>query len=126
MSNIESAKFSSAAGQAAAYGAKLVQAKVVQAKEPAAPAAPEPVNAQRVDPKALSRQLQEVVQELNKQMERSTTSLGFSVDNATGRDVVKVINKDSGEVVRQIPSEDLLRLAHSMETLKGILYNKHI
>ena len=124
MSNIESAKFSSAAGQAAAYGAKVVQAK--EAAAPAAPAAPEPVKAQRVDPKALSRQLQEVVQELNKQMERSTTSLGFSVDNATGRDVVKVINKDSGEVVRQIPSEDLLRLAHSMETLKGILYNKHI
>jgi len=121
MSGIESAKFSSAAGQAAAYGAK-----VMKAKDTAAPAASEPVKAQSVDPQALRHQLQEMVQKLNKQMEQSATSLGFSVDDSTGRNVVKVINKDTGEMVRQIPSEDVLRLAHSMEALKGLLYNKHV
>jgi uncharacterized FlaG/YvyC family protein len=35
-----------------------------------------------------------------------------------------VRNTSTGEVVRQIPSEDVLRVAHKMDALRGILYNK--
>ena len=98
---------------------------------PAAPAAPvvkakAPVPAPRFDPQELQRQLQQAVAELNRQMEHSGVSLDFSIDESIGRSIVKVINKDTGELVRQIPSEAVVRVADSIESLKGILYNKSI
>ena len=104
-------------------------APAVKAKETAAPApAPEPVHAPRIDPQQLHRQLEEAVAELNKQMEHTGRALGFSIDDALGqgRSIVKVVNKDTGELVRQIPSEDIVRVAHSIESLKGLLYNQSI
>ena len=38
--------------------------------------------------------------------------------------MIKVSNIHTGEVVRQIPTEDVLRMAHKIDDLKGILYNK--
>jgi uncharacterized FlaG/YvyC family protein len=37
--------------------------------------------------------------------------------------VVYVKNAETGEVVRQIPNEVVVRLAHSIESFKGILHN---
>ena len=52
------------------------------------------------------------------------SSLDFSVDEATGSVVVKVIDKETKEVIRQFPSEELLSIAKALETLdpiKGLL-----
>lgn len=43
-------------------------------------------------------------------------NLNFSIDDSSGQVVVKVIDGDSGEVVRQIPSEEVLKLAARLET----------
>ena len=40
--------------------------------------------------------------------------------------VVTVVNKESGEVIRKIPGEAALRIAHSIESLKGVIYNKTV
>jgi len=37
--------------------------------------------------------------------------------------VIKVTNSTTGEVIRQIPDETVLRIAHTMEALKGMLYD---
>jgi uncharacterized FlaG/YvyC family protein len=37
--------------------------------------------------------------------------------------VVTVTDKESGKVINQIPSEAVLKVAHSMTALKGILYD---
>jgi uncharacterized FlaG/YvyC family protein len=37
--------------------------------------------------------------------------------------VILVKNQDSGEVIRQIPNEVVIKVAHSIEDLKGILHN---
>jgi uncharacterized FlaG/YvyC family protein len=39
---------------------------------------------------------------------------------------VKVINDQSGEVIRQIPSEELMGLAVAMENGEGVLVNRRI
>ena len=41
--------------------------------------------------------------------------LSFSVDSTTGYNVVRVVNPETGEVVRQLPSEELLKIAQAME-----------
>jgi len=39
---------------------------------------------------------------------------------------VTVQDKDSGEVIRVIPGEEMLRMAHRIEDLKGIIFNEDI
>jgi flagellar protein FlaG len=50
-------------------------------------------------------------------------NLEFSIDDTSGRVVVKVIASDSGEVVRQIPSETVLKLAHSLSDASSLLFS---
>jgi flagellar protein FlaG len=49
-------------------------------------------------------------------------NLNFALDDSTGRIVVKVTDSVSGEVIRQIPSEDALRLAESLEEVRSLLF----
>ena len=52
--------------------------------------------------------------------------LQLEVNAMTGTVTVKVINDQSGEVIRQIPSEELMGLAVSMENGEGVLVNRRI
>jgi flagellar protein FlaG len=45
------------------------------------------------------------------------------MDRTINTPVVAVTDKNTGELVRQIPAEAVLRVAHSIENLKGVLYN---
>jgi flagellar protein FlaG len=70
------------------------------------------------------KKVDEAVQRLNEQMQHSQRELGFSVDNKTDRLIVKVTNKETGELVRQIPAEAVVKMAQSIESLKGVLFDK--
>ncbi|MEE3516474.1 flagellar protein FlaG, partial [Pseudomonas aeruginosa] len=45
-----------------------------------------------------------------------------SIDDSSGQVVVKVIDGDSGEVVRQIPSEEVLKLAARLDDVRSVLF----
>jgi flagellar protein FlaG len=64
-----------------------------------------------------------VVDELNQQMKSTNRNLWFEMDTTINTTVVAVTDKNTGELVRQIPAEAVLRVAHSIENLKGVLYN---
>jgi flagellar protein FlaG len=72
------------------------------------------------DPREARRTLEEATQHLNKQMTQNKRDLSFSVDDVANKIVVTVKNRE-GEVVRQIPSETALRVAHNMDDMKGLL-----
>lgn len=72
----------------------------------------------------LRENLQEALKALSEQMDDGARQLSFSVDEALGRTVVKVHDRDSGEVVRQIPSEAVLKVAHTLHDLKGLLLDQ--
>ncbi len=93
------------------------------AAPPAARAQPPRVD---FDPKKMQAELEEAIDKLNKQMEAGKRGLGFSVDDTLNLTVVTVKDANTGEVVRQIPSEAVLRVAHKIEELKGILYSKDV
>lgn len=48
--------------------------------------------------------------------------LNFAVDDSSGRVVVKVTDSLSGDVIRQIPSEDALRLAENLDAVRSLLF----
>jgi flagellar protein FlaG len=99
--------------------AQAVAAPVAQAPKVTAP---KPVEIQYDEAKS-RKNLQEAVSALNDQMAASKTGLGFSIDKSLDRPVVIVRNTETGEVVRQIPTEVVVRLAHSIDAMKGLLLN---
>ncbi len=85
--------------------------------------APKP-NDVKFDPVEAHKNLQDAVSMLNEQISATKQGLGFSYDDSKHQPVIKVSNIATGEVIRQIPSEDVLHMAHQIDQLKGILYNK--
>ncbi len=71
------------------------------------------------------KNLTEAIEQLNEQMRQSARNLNFSIDKDSGRTVITVRNSHSGEVVRQIPDEVVLRVAHNIDQVKGMLFNEH-
>jgi len=59
------------------------------------------------------------MQESTQAMQRN---LAFSIDDSTGRMVVKVTDSASGEVIRQMPTEEALRLAESLDEMRSLLF----
>ena len=56
-------------------------------------------------------------------MRLNKRDLNFSVDDVVDKVVVTVKNQE-GEVVRQIPSEVALRVAHNLENMKGLMQDE--
>lgn len=87
--------------------------------------APKPIELQFDEAKA-RRNLQDAVSALNEQMTSSKTGLGFSVEKSLNRPVVTVRNTETGEVVRQIPTDVVVRMARSIDDMKGLLLNAKV
>jgi len=83
------------------------------------PATADPVKAaaQVTDPKALA----DAVKALNDHFAAQNTDLKFSVDKASGQTIVRVVDAKDGKVIRQIPTEDALRIAHTLTKQPGSL-----
>ncbi|MBW1699719.1 MAG: flagellar protein FlaG [Deltaproteobacteria bacterium] len=70
---------------------------------------------------------QEFLNELEKDIELiHHIGLQFSVHESTGRTVVKVVNKDTQKVIREVPPEKILDLAAKLEEMIGILFNERV
>lgn len=90
--------------------------------KPAAP--PPPPQRVKFDPEKMMANIKEAIEHLNKQMGSSGRSLGFAMDEVMRMPVVTVKDTRSGEVIRQIPSESVVRVAHVLDDLKGLLYDQ--
>lgn len=51
-------------------------------------------------------------------------NLSFSIDESTGYHVVRVVNPDTGELVRQLPSEELLKISRDFQRLNNVLVSQ--
>ena len=58
---------------------------------------------------------------MNEFVKPFNNALNFSVDQESKTTVVKVIDQSTKEVIRQIPSEEMLALAKALDTMKGLL-----
>lgn len=66
-------------------------------------------------------ELKEVVKAVNDFVKPFNDALSFSIDTETGTTVVKVIDKETDEVIKQIPSEEMLALTKALDQLRGLL-----
>ncbi|MCB2427794.1 flagellar protein FlaG [Methylophaga pinxianii] len=70
--------------------------------------------------------IEERVVELNSYMQNLNRSLQFSVDEQSGDTVIKVIDSETDELIRQIPAEELLVLRSSLEEYRGMLLEMRV
>ena len=49
-------------------------------------------------------------------------SINFALDDSSGRVVVKVTDSGSGDVIRQIPSEEALQMAENLSEVRSLLF----
>lgn len=80
-----------------------------------------------VDEHSDTSDLSEVTAQIEKFMNSMQRGLAFSIDEKSGNQVVSVLDKRSGEVIRQIPSEDMLVIARQMaDKAAGILLKTEV
>lgn len=75
-----------------------------------------PKTAQEVE-----QNLNESVQSINQAFKSINSSVRFSIDDDTQRQIVKVIDADTDKVIRQFPSEEVLAIAKALDKLQGLL-----
>lgn len=63
------------------------------------------------------------VRAVNEALEKIPTTLAFQVDESSKRFVVNVADISTGELIRQIPGDAVLRIARQLESLKGIIFD---
>jgi flagellar protein FlaG len=63
------------------------------------------------------QQVEAAVGQMKDFAQAMSRQLQFDVDEESGRTVVRVLDKDSGEIIRQIPSDEILALARHMKEL---------
>jgi len=68
------------------------------------------------------RELQEAIALLNVNVRAWSTHLKFEIDDEAGRVVVKVIDSQSGDVVRQLPSEEAIEMSRSLGRLQDLAF----
>lgn len=78
-----------------------------------------------LSPVSLSREsAQALVKQISQQLEDSGRSLALSVDEVAGDIVTRVLNPNTGELVRSIPSEEMLRISRNLMSIEGLLVNQ--
>jgi len=64
-----------------------------------------------------------VVNELNQALKQINSRFSASVDDATGMVVVRITDRNTGELVKQVPPQQVLDASVSMEKIIGLLVN---
>lgn len=70
---------------------------------------------------ASAAELNEALERVREALAPVARNLQFSVDDDTGKTVVRIIDSSTDEVIKQFPSEEMLAIARSIDKLQGLL-----
>ncbi len=94
-----------------------VEARPIVAEKPAQKQSPEPA----------PKEIRQAVEQVRKQVEaKAPNELSFSIDQETGRSVVRIVDRKTGEVLRQIPAQEMLDIAKSIDKMQGLLLKQEV
>jgi len=68
--------------------------------------------------------LKAAIVSLNQNLQKMNRNVHFSIDAASGKDVVRVTNRNTGETVRQLPSEETLQFLRNLDNMMGIIFDQ--
>jgi flagellar protein FlaG len=68
------------------------------------------------------QQISSAIKDINSFFQKEQRSLAFSVDTGSGQLVMQIRDTKTNELIRQIPGEDVLKLAKRLDDLTGVLF----
>jgi flagellar protein FlaG len=71
----------------------------------------------------LREQLEKVKTRLNEKLSSMDVGLKFQVNKDLNKVVVSVVQRETGKVIRQVPPEEMLKLAENLQQMSGLLVN---
>ena len=74
--------------------------------------------------KEVQDRIDDVLAYLNNEMRMRSRQLKFGVDRQSNATVIQVVRTDTGAVIRQIPSQELLDLSSNLAKLKGLMFDE--
>ena len=101
----------------------VAKVEVVEKEQPKpVPAAPK-IDINR-EPIISSKELEAKISELNEAMVSRNKAVLFSTDPQTGKDIVRITNSNTGELIRQMPSVEALKAMQNIDEMMGLIFNK--
>jgi len=77
-------------------------------------------------PQLSPTEVTDTVNEMNSFLQSMNRNLSFSIDEQLGQSVIIVKDSESEEIIRQIPSEELVVLRKKMDDVVGILFDTKV
>lgn len=78
--------------------------------------------AETISPEKLGQLIRELEEKLPT---TASKGLRFHMDEALNRPIVSVIDKESGQILRQLPTEEVVRAARNIDYMRGILFDDY-
>lgn len=75
-------------------------------------------SAKTASPQPTAAQLKDVLDGINKSLKQSSINLQFNVDTDTKRPVIKLVDGETGETIRQFPTEDALAISRAIDRIQ--------
>ena len=80
------------------------------------------VQAEKITPEVLKK----AIENLNKKLSMLNSQLKIETDEDTGIRVIKVVDKETQKVIRQIPPETVLKIAKYIDEVAGLIFNEKV
>lgn len=74
----------------------------------------------------LTEELHEAIAALNAALAKAPTKAIITHDDSLNRYIVRIADRASGEVVREIPSEAILKFARNLQEIKGLMFDERL
>jgi len=68
--------------------------------------------------------LERAVDTVNRMLDPLARSLRFNLDGMTGTTIVNLVDKETGKVLRQVPSTEMLSIGRALERVQGMLISE--
>lgn len=68
----------------------------------------------------------EVVQKANAALSGNQSNLRFLMDSDNGKPIVQIVDRETQEVLKQIPSVEMLKIAKAIEKMQGVLMSREV
>ena len=74
--------------------------------------------------KGVAENIKEAIETLNSTLQKAPTKAIITRDEELNRFIVRIADKNSGEIIREIPPEALLKFARNLQEIKGLLFDE--
>ncbi|MFN3134678.1 MAG: flagellar protein FlaG [Candidatus Kryptonium sp.] len=101
-----------------------VQQSKLELNEAKVPVSEEIVNENKA---SLSiEEIESVIKELNQFIRIFNTKIAFEIDRETKKTILRIVDVETNEVIRQIPPEELLKISRRISELLGLIINDKV